>query len=112
MQRSCRPLEAMDDRVLVHDLLGTAAACRVAHVAVPALLEADAAQLGRTGLPPAARRRLLAAGELARRFQPAARPPQGALDRPQHFLPPLTPLRPSPAEVLGVLTLDPRPSLV
>ncbi|HXM55577.1 MAG TPA: JAB domain-containing protein [Candidatus Dormibacteraeota bacterium] len=112
MQPSRRPLEVVDDRVLVHDLLGTAAARRVAHVAVPALLEADADQLGRAGLPPAARRRLLAAGELARRFQPASRPPPGPLDRPEHFLAHLARLRAAPVEVLGVLTLDSRLSLV
>jgi DNA repair protein RadC len=112
MQRSRLPLESVDDRALVHDLLGTAAASRVAHVAVPTLLEADAGQLGRAGLPPAARRRLLAAGELARRFQPAATPPVAPLDRPEHFLPHLAGLRAAPVEMLGVLTLDSRLGLL
>lgn len=116
MQRPClRPLdamEAMDDRLLVDDLVGPVAARRVAHVAVPALLEADAVQLARVGLAAASRRRLLAAAELARRFQPSARPPAAPMDRPRHFLPHLEPLRGSPVEVLGLLALDSRLSLI
>jgi DNA repair protein RadC len=80
VQRPARPrrgpLHAVDDQLLVAELLG-----------------------------PAAGRRLLAAAELARRFQPASVPP-AALDRPRDYLPHLTHLRGAPAEILGVLALD------
>jgi DNA repair protein RadC len=102
------PLAAVGDRLLLGDLLGPVAARRVEHLPVAALLEAGADRLAGLGLRPAARRRLLAAGELARRFQPAAGPAGGALERPQHFLPHLEPLRAAPVEVLGVLALDAR----
>ena len=104
-------LDAVDDRLLVRDLLGAEAAHRVAHVPVADLLEADAGQLDRAGLSAAASRRLLAAAELARRYQPAAVPPC-SLERPRHFLPHLGPLRVSPVEVLGVLALDGRLGLL
>jgi len=112
MRRPCPPLDAVDDRLLVHDLVGPVAARRVAHVAVPVLLDADASQLARVGLPPGASRRLLAAAELARRYQPTSRPPAAPLERPQHFLPHLEALRSSPVEVLGLLALDSRLSLL
>jgi DNA repair protein RadC len=100
------------DRHLIADLLGPAAAAGVEHVPIAALLDADAGELATLGLSPSARRRLLAAAELARRFQPAALAPAGSCERPQHFLPHLEPLRASPVEVLGVLTLDSRLGLL
>ncbi len=108
----CGSFDAVDDRLLVRELVGPIAARRLVGVPVPALLDAGAGQLAEVGLAPAASRRLLAAAELARRFQPAACPPVGALERPQHFLPHLAPLRASPVEVLGVLALDARLGLV
>jgi DNA repair protein RadC len=101
----------LDDRRLLADLLGPAAA-GVEHLPVSALLDADPDELAGLGLSPAARRRLLAAAELARRFQPVAEPPPGSFERPQHFLPHLGPIRAAPIEMLGVLTLDARLSLV
>lgn len=112
MQSPRCPLDVVDDRFLVRDLVGTVAARRLAHVPVAALLDADARQLDRAGLAPPASRRLLAAAELARRYQPAAVPPRAALERPHHFLPHLEELRASPVEVLGVLALDARLGLL
>ncbi|HEY4027768.1 MAG TPA: JAB domain-containing protein [Candidatus Dormibacteraeota bacterium] len=101
----------MDDRLLVAHLLGQAAARRVEHVPVVALLDSGAGQLAHLGLGPTASRRLLAAAELARRFQPAAGPAP-AHERPRHFLPHLAVLRTAPVEVLGVLPLDARLGLL
>jgi DNA repair protein RadC len=103
---------SLDDRRLLADLIGPAAAAGVDRVPVAWLLDADAGELAGLGLGPTARRRLLAAAELARRFQPAAAPPPGAYELPQHFLPHLGPIRAAPVEVLGVLTLDSRLSLL
>jgi len=104
-------LDAVDDRVLVADLLGPASARRVEPVPVPVLLEASAGRLALLGLGPAAARRLLAAGELARRFQPAATPGLPC-ELPRQVLPHLAGLRGAPVEVLGVLTLDARLALL
>src|SRR5215472_6491303 len=101
-----------DDRRLLAEVIGTAAATRVGRVPVAALLDAGVGELEALGLGPSARRRLLAAAELARRFQPAAAAPPGSCERPQHFLPHLEPLRTARVEVLGVLTLDARLGLV
>jgi len=101
-----------DDRHLLVDLLGPAAAAGVEQVPVAALLDADAGELAGLGLGASARRRLLAAAELARRFQPAAAGPACSCERPQHFLAHLEPIRSAPVEVLGVLTLDARLGLV
>jgi DNA repair protein RadC len=101
-------LAAVDDQALITDLLGLTAARRVEHLPVTALLDAGAAQLAQLGLTPAARRRLQAAAELARRFQPVAFPPVPALNRPKHFLPHLARLRAQPVEVFGILTLNAR----
>lgn len=110
---SDRPsLHAADDRLLLSELVGPAVARRVAQVPVAALLDADAAELAGLGVHPAARRRLLAAAELARRFQPAARAAVGPHERPQHFLPHLAALRSASVEVLGVLALDSRLGLI
>lgn len=102
----------MDDRHLLADLLGPAVAAGVRQVPVAALLDADAGELATLGMSPAARRRLLAAAELARRFQPAAVVSPVSCERPQHFLPHLECLRASPVEVLAVLTLDARLGLL
>jgi DNA repair protein RadC len=106
------PLHAADDRRLIVELVGADAADLVEQVPVATLLDADPGELSRLGLRPAARRRLLAAAELARRFQPVAVPPPGTCERPQDFLPHLGPIRNAPVEVLGVLTLDARVRLV
>lgn len=100
-----------DDCSLVADLIGPAAAMAVRGVPIAQLLEAGADQLIQLGLKPAARRRLLAGAELARRFQPAVNPPapvRGARD----LLPHLRTLRAARTEALGVLALDVRCGLV
>jgi DNA repair protein RadC len=101
------PLHAVDDRELIAALIGPAAARLVEHVPVATLLDAHAAQLKGFGLRPAARRQLLAAAELARRFQPALTLPEPIL-QPHHVLPHLAMLRREPVEVFGVLLLDAR----
>jgi DNA repair protein RadC len=101
----------VDDRLLLRDLLGPVAARRLERVPVAALLESDAGRLAGLGLRPTAGRRLLAAAELARRFQPAACPGRPC-DVPQHVLPHLASLRAAPVEVLAVLTLDARLALI
>src|SRR5262249_34723842 len=68
------PLAAADDRSLLNDLLGASAVSAIRNTSVAELLEASPDQLARLGVKPAARRRLLAGAELARRFQPAVTP--------------------------------------
>lgn len=104
-------LHAADDRALIADLLGPAAARLVQHVPVTALLDAGAAELAALGLQPTASRQLLAAGELARRFQPTPTMPE-PLAQPRHVLPHLADLRTRPVEVFGVLLLDARLTLL
>jgi DNA repair protein RadC len=98
---------AADDRSLLRDLLGSAAAALVSSVPLDQLLEADRGRLAELGLRRTARRRLLASAEVARRYQPAC-PPQLSVTSPRAVLPYLTSLRRSPTEVLGVLALDAR----
>jgi DNA repair protein RadC len=105
------PLHAADDRALIAALLGPTAARLVEHVPVATLLDAGAAQLTAFGLRPAARRQLLAAAELARRFQPALTLPE-SLAQPRSLLPHLAELRTKPVEVFGVLLLDARLALL
>ena len=103
--RSRVPLAAVDDRFLLSELVGASAAFVVRDMAVAELLEASPDRLARLGVKPAARRRLLAGAELARRFQPAvtpSRPVQTARD----LLPHLATLRRARTEALGVLSLD------
>jgi DNA repair protein RadC len=102
------PLREADDSALLIDLLGPAARDIVGHVPAATLLDATAEELASLGLAPVARRRLLVAAELARRFQPVASPPPGSCQRPQDFLPHLQPIRTAPMESLTVLTLDAR----
>lgn len=100
-------LGRVDEPTLLAALLGSAAAAMVAHVAASDLLEADEAVLSELGLPPAARRRLLAGAELARRFQPglpAPAPVRQARDALVH----LAALRRAQSEMLAVLPLDAR----
>jgi DNA repair protein RadC len=104
-------LDLVDDRVLVRDLLGPSGARVVEHVPVGALLDSDALQLTRLGLGRASGRRLLAAAELARRYQPGVGPVP-PYERPEHFLPHLAALRSAPVELLGVFALDARLSLI
>ena len=98
---------AADDGSLLDDLLGPAAAALVSSVSLDELLEADPARLAELGLGGAARRRLLACAEVARRYQPACSPPL-SVTSPRAVLPFLGSLRRSPTEVLGVLALDAR----
>jgi DNA repair protein RadC len=107
--RSLRPdaaLADVDDRCLVQHLVGPAARA-VAGIEVASLLEARPEELQAWGLPPSARRRLLAAAELARRFQPAASVPP-SFRSPRDLLPLLAPIRSAPREVLGLVALDAR----
>src|SRR6266487_1213019 len=99
------PLAAVDDRTLLAELIGDHAAGLVGRLPVADLLDASAATLVELGLTRAARRRVLACAELARRFQPAAAPP-AACRSPRDFLPHLHPLRRARTELLGVLCLD------
>ena len=101
------PLAAVDDRSLIDDLVGPAAAIALRETPVGVLLEASPDQLTRLGLKPAARRRLLAGAELARRFQPAVKP-SGSVHTARDLLPYLATLRAARTEALGVLTLDVR----
>ncbi|TMC01219.1 MAG: hypothetical protein E6J41_33395 [Chloroflexi bacterium] len=76
------------------------------HLPVATLLDGSGAELKQFGLPAAARQRLLAATELARRFQPTVDLP-GPHDQPRHLLPYLADLRGEP-EGLGIIPLDSR----
>jgi DNA repair protein RadC len=98
---------AADDRSLLHDLLGPAAAALVSSLPLDELLEAGPGRLAGLGLGHTARRRLLASAELARRYQPVCAPPL-SVTSPRGALPYLAALRRSPTEVLGVLALDAR----
>jgi DNA repair protein RadC len=95
-----------DDAALLRDLLGPAAA-RARSLPVEQLLEAGPRRLRALGLPSGARRRLLAAAELARRYQPPARLPPAVLT-PRDALSHLAPLRRARQERLAVLPLDAR----
>ena len=67
-----------DDRRLIAALAGPLAAAQLVSMPVRDVLEADDERLAGMGLGPVARRRLLAGAELARRYQPAFRPPAPA----------------------------------
>lgn len=101
------PLAAVDDHSLIDQLVGPNAPATVRDTPVDVLLEASPDQLAQLGLKPAARRRLLAGAELARRFQPAVKPP-GPVRTARDLLPHLSTLRTARTEALGVLTLDVR----
>ena len=105
------PHHAFDDRLLIAELLGPEAASLVEQVPVGQLLEAGDGLLADLGLAPVDRQRLLAAAELARRFQPAADPPT-VYQRPRDLLPHLAVMRAEPVEVLGILPLNTRLSLL
>ncbi len=105
------PLSAVDDRSLLADLIGPAGALAVRSTPVAELLEAGAGQMAELGLKPAFRRRLLAAAELARRYQPAVRPAP-PVRCARDLLPHLAPLRVGRTEALGVLALDARCGLL
>src|SRR5262245_28641076 len=94
------PLAAVDDRLLLSDLVGASAALIVRDMPVAEILEASSDRLAQLGVRPAASRRLLAAAELARRFQPAATPSR-AVHTARDLLPHLTALRGAPTEALG-----------
>lgn len=100
-------LAATDDLSLLVALLGPVAATRAAALPLAELLELEPRQLAALGLGRAARRRLSAGAELARRFQPACRPPV-PVRGPRDALPHLRALRRLPTEVLAVLPLDAR----
>jgi len=101
----------VDDRSLIDELVGPVAAKVIRDTPVGVLLEASPDQLTRLGLKAAARRRLLAGAELARRFQPAVQP-SGSVRTARDLLPHLATLRAARTEALGVLTLDVRCCLV
>src|SRR5215831_407994 len=105
------PQTAVDDRVLISDLIGPADAAMVSETLVGELLEASGEHLAGLGLKPAARRRLLAAAELARRYQPAMTPPP-PVRTARDLLPHLAGMRRARTERLGVLSLDARCCLV
>lgn len=98
---------AADDLSLLYDLIGPAAAALVSSVPLGELLEAKPERLARLGLGPAARRRLLAGAELARRYQPSSVPPP-SVTSPRAALSYLSSLRRARTEILGVLALDAR----
>jgi DNA repair protein RadC len=98
----------VDDRTLLADMIGRAGAVRVAETPVAALLESGPEALARLGLSAAARRRLLAGAELARRYQPSAEPDERPLRGPRDCLPHLAALRTATTEVLAVLAVDAR----
>jgi DNA repair protein RadC len=104
-------LREADDSALLADLLGRTAFGVVEDIPAATLLDATARELTAWGLPSVARRRLLVAAELARRFQPVAVPPD-SYERPQDFLPHLQTIRTAPVETLAVLTLDTRMALL
>ncbi len=105
------PLHTADDRALFAALLGPGGTRLVEHVPVATLPDASADQLVTIGLPPAARRQILAAAELAGRFQPTLTLPE-PLAQPRHVLPHLAELRTKPVEVFAVLLLDARLALL
>ena len=94
-----------DDGALLRDVIGPGAAAMAAGVAVGELLEAGPRRLEALGLPPGARRRLLAVAELARRHQPRALPP-APIGRPRDALPYVASLRTARQEVLAILPLN------
>ena len=96
---------ADDDRRLIAALVGPAAAARLRSLPVREVLDADAEVLAGMGLGPVARRRLLAGAELARRFQPAPRPP-ASVRSPREVLAHVAHIRDARSEVLVVLPLD------
>ncbi len=105
------PLDSVDDHALVAEMIGARAAAAVAGLPVRDLLDAGETDLVRLGLAPAARRRLLAGAELARRFQPAAK--SGCCCRAPHdFLAHLGDLRAAAVEALAVLSLNGRLEVV
>jgi DNA repair protein RadC len=101
------PLHAAEDRAVLADLIGAEAAALVASVPVAQLLDAGHEQLVGIGLHADARRVLLAASELARRFQPTTRR-AGPVSTPRQLLAHLGALRRSVVEVLAVLPMDSR----
>jgi DNA repair protein RadC len=98
------------DRCLLEDLIGRQAARSVV-VQLSELLEADSSELAAFGLGPAARRRVLACAEVARRYQPGVSPPE-PVTGPIQALSHLGGLRSCDREVVAVLLLDARHSVI
>ena len=98
------------DRQLLDNLIGRSAS-RSLKVHLGDLLEADEGQLAALGLAQPARRRLLACAEVARRYQPRAASPD-PITGPTQALAHLSPLRSLNREMLAVLLLDIRLSLI
>lgn len=100
----------VDDRQLLEALIGRAA-CRSLRLELPELLEASDDDLASLGLGGAARRRLLACAEVARRYQPrtSQREP---ITTPGLALAHLGSLRSRDQETLAVLLLDVRLGLI
>jgi DNA repair protein RadC len=99
-----------DDRQLLEGLIGRTAA-RSLRVQLAELVEADESKLATLGLGRAARNRLLACAEVARRYQPRIDPSR-PVSGPSEALAHLGPLRSGNQETLAVLLLDVRLSLI
>lgn len=101
---------SLDDRQLLEALIGRAA-CSSLRLELAELLEARDEDLASFGLAGAARRRLLACAEVARRYQPKAAQPE-PITKPGLALAHLGSLRSRDRETLAVLLLDARLSLI
>ncbi len=101
---------AVDDRQLLEALIGRAA-CRSLRLDLSELLEAGEDELVSLGLAGAARRRLIACAEVARRYQPRTSQPE-PITTPGLALAHLGSLRSRDQETLAVLLLDVRLCLI
>jgi len=100
----------VEDRQLLEALIGRAA-CRSVRLQLAELLEAGDEGLASLGLAGAARRRLLACAEVARRYQPKASQPE-PITTPLLALAHVGSLRSRDRETLAVLLLDVRLCLI
>jgi DNA repair protein RadC len=98
------------DRYLLGGLIGPRAA-RLVDVQLSELLESDDSDLARIGLARAARRRILACAEVARRYQPRASLSE-PITGPAQVVAHLGDLRLSDRERLAVLLLDARHGMI
>jgi len=101
---------ATADRRLLENLIGRQAT-RSLGLPLAELLEADEIELATLGLSRPARRRLLACAEVARRYQPGTSLPE-PITGPTQALSHLGQLRSLDREILAVLLLDIRLSLI
>ena len=100
----------VDDQRLLERLIGCAAS-RSLQKDLPQLLDATDAELAALGLARAARRRLLACAEVARRYQPKVSLPI-SITTPAQALAHLGSIRSTHRETLVVLLLDVRMALI